>query len=291
MKIESIDTIVLRVPYTTGGSRTPEPWGGKAWKTADALLVKVTTDRGHDRLGRGVRLQRHPRDQGCHRPHARADVHRARPADDRSLMLELQQKLHIFGRGGPVIFGLSGIDIALWDIAGKAAGQPVHQLLGGCRAPQLPCYASLIRYTDPKVVAANVERALGQGFRHIKLHEIEVAPTRAAREAAGDGRRHHAGRELPLVAARGARHGREAAAVQPALAGGAGVAPGELRRAGADPRRGRHPDRRWRERRDAAAVSADVRGAARSISCSRARPRWAGSRSCARSSRWPPRTT
>ena len=51
----------------------------------------------------------------------------------------------------------------------------------------LPCYASLIRYTDPKLVAANVERALGQGFRHIKLHEIEIAPTRAARESAGDG--------------------------------------------------------------------------------------------------------
>jgi L-alanine-DL-glutamate epimerase-like enolase superfamily enzyme len=61
----------------------------------------------------------------------------------------------------------------------------LHQLLGGGK-PQLTCYASLIRYTDRKVVAANVERALGQGFRHMKLHEIEVAPTRAARDAAGE---------------------------------------------------------------------------------------------------------
>ena len=44
----------------------------------------------------------------------------------------------------------------------------------------------MIRYTDPKVVATNVERAMGEGFRHIKLHEIEVAPTRAARETAGE---------------------------------------------------------------------------------------------------------
>ena len=44
----------------------------------------------------------------------------------------------------------------------------------------------MIRYTDPKLVATNVERALSEGFRHIKLHEIEVAPTRAAREAAGE---------------------------------------------------------------------------------------------------------
>jgi L-alanine-DL-glutamate epimerase-like enolase superfamily enzyme len=103
------------------------------------------------------------------------------------LMLELQQRLHIFGRGGPVIYGLSGIDIALWDIAGKVAGKPVHALLGGCRLPRLPCYASLVRYTEPRLVAANVERAVAQGFRHIKLHEIEVPATRAAREAAGEG--------------------------------------------------------------------------------------------------------
>ena len=102
-------------------------------------------------------------------------------------MLELQQKLHIFGRSGPIIFGLSGLDIALWDIAGKAAGQPVHKMLGGAKSPRLTCYASLVRYSDPKVVAANVARALGQGFRHIKLHEIEIAATRAAREAAGPG--------------------------------------------------------------------------------------------------------
>jgi len=87
------------------------------------------------------------------------------PLQIEALSLEVQQKLHIFGRGGPVIFGLSGIDIALWDIAGKAAGKPVHHLLGGCRAAQLPCYASLIRYTEPKLVAANTTRALDQGFR------------------------------------------------------------------------------------------------------------------------------
>src|SRR5581483_2904536 len=63
---------------------------------------------------------------------------------------------------------------------------PLHRLLGGCRAPRLPCYASLIRYSEPKRVAANVERAVEQGFRYVKLHEIEVAPTAAARDAAGE---------------------------------------------------------------------------------------------------------
>ena len=186
MKIQAIETIVLRVPYTTGGSADTEAWGGKAWQTADALLVKVVTDAGVTGWGEAfgynaIAATKTAIDQML----APMCLGRDTLAIE-SLMVELQQKLHIFGRGGPVIFGLSGIDIALWDIAGKAAGQPVHQFLGGFRAEHLPCYASLIRYTDPKLVAANVERALGQGFRHVKLHEIELAPTRAAREAAGE---------------------------------------------------------------------------------------------------------
>ncbi len=186
MKIDTIETLVLRIPYTTGGSKDTEAWGGKAWTTADVLLVKVTTDAGLTGWGEAFGYNAIPATKAAVEQMIAPMLLGRDPLQIESLMLEAQQKLHIFGRGGPVIFGLSGIDIALWDIAGKAAGQPVHQLLGGCRLPQLPCYASLIRYTEPRVVAANVERALGQGFRHIKLHEVEVAPTRAAREAAGE---------------------------------------------------------------------------------------------------------
>ena len=48
-----------------------------------------------------------------------------------ALRADLQKRFHNLGRGGPLIFGLSGIDIALWDLAGKAAGLPLHRLLGG----------------------------------------------------------------------------------------------------------------------------------------------------------------
>jgi L-alanine-DL-glutamate epimerase-like enolase superfamily enzyme len=187
MKIEAIETIVLRIPYSSGGSTNTAVWGGKPWLTADALLVKVTTDAGVTGWGEAFGYTVIPVTKAAiDYMIAPMCVGRDPLAID-SLMLELQQRLHIFGRGGPVIFGLSGLDIALWDIAGKVAGKPVHQLLGGCRSPQLPCYASLLRYTDPKLVAENVERALARAFRHIKLHEVEVAPVRAAREAAGEG--------------------------------------------------------------------------------------------------------
>jgi len=74
-------------------------------------------------------------------------------------MLEIQKQLHIFGRGGPLMYGLSAVDIALWDIAGKAANAPVHQLPGG-GVVDLPCYAGLIRFSDPALVRANVRPAI-----------------------------------------------------------------------------------------------------------------------------------
>ena len=144
MKIQTIETIVLRIPYTTGGSADADSWGGKAWQTADALLVKVRPTGGSPAGARRSATTSFPPP----RPRstdARADVHRAGIRCDRSLMLELQQKLHIFGRGGRSSSACPGIDIALWDIAGKAAGQPVHELLGGCRAAA----AALLCQPDP----------------------------------------------------------------------------------------------------------------------------------------------
>ena len=72
------------------------------------------------------------------------------------------------GRSGAFIYGLSAIDIALWDIAGKVASKPVYQLLGGSEATSLRSYASLTRYAKPHLVEENVARALGSGFRHLK---------------------------------------------------------------------------------------------------------------------------
>ncbi len=83
-----------------------------------------------------------------------------------------------------MFYGLSAVDIALWDIAGKAADAPVYRLLGGGRT-DLACYASLVRFSDPVLIRTNVRRAIDAGFRSLKLHEIELSAIRAAREEAG----------------------------------------------------------------------------------------------------------
>ncbi len=92
----------------------------------------------------------------------------------------IQRRFHGLGGSGPFQHAISGLEIALWDIAGKAAGLPVYQLLGGAALDSVPAYASLPRYGAPDAVAADTEEALRRGFGCIKLHEIRVPEIRAA---------------------------------------------------------------------------------------------------------------
>jgi L-alanine-DL-glutamate epimerase-like enolase superfamily enzyme len=100
-------------------------------------------------------------------------------------MLELQKTLHNYGRYGQTLFALSGLDIALWDIAAKAAGVPLHRLFGMSTPADVPAYASLLRYGDPATVRSQCAAAVAQGYRDIKLHERTVPAVAAAREGAG----------------------------------------------------------------------------------------------------------
>src|SRR5262249_40707889 len=107
--------------------------------------------------------------------------------DIAALHREAAQAFHIFGRNGPVVYAHSGVDIALWDIAGKRAGLPLCDLLGGARRREVRAYASLMRYANPATVARIAASMVERGFTHIKLHEHTVEAVRAAREAAGPG--------------------------------------------------------------------------------------------------------
>ncbi len=155
---------------------------------------------------------------------------------------EIQQKLHIFGRSGPIIFGLSGIDIALWDIAGKVAKLPVHRLLAAAQTG-----THLLRQPDPLHRAETGRkkcraRVGGRLPPRQAARDRSCADSRRAR-ARGQGRRHHARRELSVDLARGAGHGGKTQAAEPALARGTGMAAGGSRRARACPRARRHSGR------------------------------------------------
>ena len=177
--IAQIETVPLRIPFLAGTGEAGRP-------PVDSLLVKVTTAAGCTGWGEAFGFEAAPA--------ARRAVHDLieplctgrDPALIGPLMREVQQKLQVFGRAGTVIHALSAVDTALWDIKGKTAGLPLHELLGGGPA-SMPCYASLDPYGDAQAVRAAVRRALDAGFTRVKLHERDPAVARAAREEAGPG--------------------------------------------------------------------------------------------------------
>jgi L-alanine-DL-glutamate epimerase-like enolase superfamily enzyme len=184
MIITGIETFALRVPFRPGSKSAASAWGPAGLHAVDSLLVKVTTDQGLEGWGEsfgftGVPVTQRAIDAVIAPLCVGRDAARIGP-----LMDDVQAKLAVFGRGGPFTHALSAVDIALWDIAGKAAGAPLHRLLGGGR-DELTCYASLDAYADPDLVRAAVRKAVDAGFRGVKLHERDLAVVRAGREEAG----------------------------------------------------------------------------------------------------------
>src|SRR5262249_28669847 len=72
---------------------------------------------------------------------------------------------------GTVLNALAAVDIALWDIAGKAAKRSVSAMLGGPKRTRVPVMASLDKYDDVKRTRARVEEALATGVAAVKVHE------------------------------------------------------------------------------------------------------------------------
>jgi D-galactarolactone cycloisomerase len=88
---------------------------------------------------------------------------------------------------------LSGIDIALWDLKGKAVNRPVYQLLGGAQRDRIPVYASSLRLRGIETTIAEAKAFVARGYRAMKLkvgadrhrHEKDLEVARAVREAVG----------------------------------------------------------------------------------------------------------
>lgn len=81
---------------------------------------------------------------------------------------KLRQNTFWQGRGGSVEHAISGIDIALWDLFGKAMGQPVARLLGGIYRTRIKPYGSLL-FAEPDALREKLKAAVSRGFKAIKL--------------------------------------------------------------------------------------------------------------------------
>jgi L-alanine-DL-glutamate epimerase-like enolase superfamily enzyme len=117
------------------------------------------------------------------------------PTDVERLWHKMYRGMNYIGRRGIALHALSGIDIALWDIKGKAAGKPISALLGGAIHDKIRAYASMLMPDTTEETTERVGALRDQGFTAIKLgwgplgkdpkHDVRLAA--AAKEAAGDG--------------------------------------------------------------------------------------------------------
>ena len=185
MKITGVQTRVVTLPILIEGA-TPR-LRDRPVTSIDMLLVRVDTDEGLTGWGESFGHRIFPATRAAIDTVLGPMCVGRDPTQITALHDELSRLLHGVGRNGPTMYALSGIDIALWDIAGKAAGLPLYRLLGGGARADLPAYASLLRYGTADAVAAYTEQALERGYRDIKLHEITLPEVRAARDVAGPG--------------------------------------------------------------------------------------------------------
>ena len=85
------------------------------------------------------------------------------------LWQHMYRKTMAFGRKGVGMVAISAVDIALWDLLGKSAKQPVYRLLGGRTKPRIPVYASRLYSSPLDELAAEAARYKNDGYKAMKL--------------------------------------------------------------------------------------------------------------------------
>lgn len=187
MKITDVKTIRLRATIPTEGQVFSR---SGVRNTRSTTLVQVETDDGISGIG------------SCSGNGELIEVIVAKVLKplligmDPTAIDEIWDKAYVrgghkeFGTRGIGVVALSGIDIALWDIFGKARGVPVYQLLGGKCRDKVSVYATALYPEEPAKVAARARAFADQGFHGVKIKvgfdlEQDIRIVRAVRQELG----------------------------------------------------------------------------------------------------------
>lgn len=196
MKITAVDTFVL----DTGKNYPDSSAAVEAHGVRFIFLIKITTDEGISGWS-DIETQPHVAKAIVDAPSGgqigfeglRNTLVGEDPLERERLWQKMYRYMAYYGRSGAGMHLISGADIALWDIAGKAFGQPVCKLLGAKYRDRVKAYASTLFRPTPDDMRRAVTGYLEQGFRAIKFGwgafghdpELDIRLVKAARQEAG----------------------------------------------------------------------------------------------------------
>ena len=166
MKITDVEAIVLRQAVVDDGI---------ADGSQDDLVIRIHTDEGITGIGEVdsspelVRALVQAPSSHAVATSLRDALLGEDPLDVERLWHKMYRGLIYFGRRGIAIHAISGLDIALWDIKGKALGKPVYELLGTPQRDRVRAYASRLMPDTPAEVTDAVAELRDQGFTAVKL--------------------------------------------------------------------------------------------------------------------------
>jgi D-galactarolactone cycloisomerase len=159
----------------------------------DAVVVKVTTSGGLVGWGEAHHGRAHTAVAKLIETTLKKLINGMEASDTTGVWDKMYRfQLASHGMGAGACLAMSGIDMALWDIKGKALGLPLYKLLGGSRRP-IPAYAGGVSlgYQPPEKLIEEARKSLQQGYKAIKLRvgdavAKDIDRMQAVREAFGD---------------------------------------------------------------------------------------------------------
>ena len=185
MKITDVDLTLFAwegIPPTTYGKHT-----GKFGGRSHLGLLTITTDdgvRGHAFLGSAMR--------GAHLD-GESLIEALKPVVLGQDPLDRERHYRAMWQRNraTTLRAIGAVDVALWDIAGKVAGLPIHRLLGAYRE-SVPAYASSAVLPSAAAYAEEAAKFKSQGWVAYKIHpptdpQLDIEVCRAVRKAVGDG--------------------------------------------------------------------------------------------------------
>ena len=185
MKIKDLKSTILSMPF-----KKPTSWPYGQWEGMTVVVIEIETDEGITGIGESSCMQNPAEAFKLFIDHSKLLLIGEDPFNTERIAKKLE------GMGGWFFgrhfagYALGGIDMALWDIIGKASGHPLYKLLGGLIREKSECF-KYISHDDPEAMAEDARKAVLEGYKTIYCKYTDIDHLRRAieaiRETVGDG--------------------------------------------------------------------------------------------------------